>query len=223
MSSPEIIHQEVIACGRLLLARGLLWGRSGNISHRTGRDTFLISASGTDLGALTAADLVACRVSSAAYEGSIPSRETGLHRAIYRSQPGVQAVVHASPFYSSLVACCHVPLRTDLFPEAMAYLQHVAWVPYCHPGSQALAEAVAAQARESDVLILENHGAVALGQSLEEVVLRLETLEFLSRMEVTARASGLTLRYLGEKVALAFAARYQAHQAPEQEVSRCRD
>ena len=221
MNDQDTIRQDIIASGRRLLARGLVWGCSGNISQRTGDDAFLVAASGTELGALRAGDLTTCRVSSAQHQGPTPSRETGLHRAIYRSLPMVQAVVHTSPFYATLVACCHIPLRTDLFPEAMAYLGQVGWVAYHHPGSQTLAKAVAAQARESLSVMLENHGVVAVGQSLDEVVLRLETLEFLCRMEVAARGSGLALQYLGAEAARAFGSQYQPQQSREQEIAPC--
>jgi ribulose-5-phosphate 4-epimerase/fuculose-1-phosphate aldolase len=223
VKSSTRIHQEIIASGRQMWVRGLVWGCSGNISRRTGDDSFLISASGANLGALSTADLAECSVSSTAHRGPNPSRETALHRAVYRLRSRVQAVVHSSPFYTTLVACGEMPLRTDLFPEAMAYLEPVAWVPYHHPASQILADAVVAQATQSDVLILQNHGAVILGRNLEEVLLRLETLEFLCRLETTARASGVALRYLGDKAAQAFHARYQAQSTQAEESGSCCD
>ncbi len=221
MDDPAAIRQAIIVGGRKLLARGLAWGCSGNISLRTDEDAFIISASGASLGALTANDLTECRVSSSACLGPTPSRETDLHRAIYRSRSDVGAVVHASPFYTTLIACCHVALRTDLFPEAMVYLGKLGWVPYHHPGSRELAEAVANQAEQRMVLILENHGVVALGHDLDQVVLRLETLEFLCRLEVTARAGGLPVRYLGDEVARAFVAQYQAPHSNTPEGKSC--
>jgi ribulose-5-phosphate 4-epimerase/fuculose-1-phosphate aldolase len=223
MHSSTAIHQEIIASGRQMWRRGLVWGCSGNISRRTGNDSFLISASGANLGALTADDLAECSVSTTAHRGPSPSRETPLHRAAYQLRSQVQAVVHSSPFYTTLVACGEIPLRTDLFPEAMAYLGHVAWVPYHHPGSQMLADAVAAQGTQSNVLILLNHGAVILGRNLEEALLRLETLEFLCRLETTARAGGIALRYLGKEATQAFRDRYQAQSTQSEESGSCCD
>lgn len=224
MKSTPAIHQEIIAAGHQMWVRGLVWGCSGNISRRTGDDSFLISASGANLAALTAKDLAECSVTSTAHRGPNPSREVALHRAVYQLRSQVQAVLHSSPFYTTLVACGgETPLRTDLFPEAMAYLRPIALVPYHHPGSQMLADAVAAQATQSDVLILLNHGAVILARDLEEAVLRLETLEFLCRLETTARASGATLRYLGANAAQAFRARYQLRSAQAEESGSCCD
>lgn len=180
--------------------RGLVWGRSGNVSARVGEDAFLISASGSELGALNDDDLVLCRLDSEAWEGSKrPSIETGLHRGIYRAREEAMAVLHSQPLYSTLIACSDIALRADLFPEAMAYLGKVERAPYYHAGSRELAEAAATKARDSQALLLENHGVVCWGSSLDEVLLKTETLELLCRLVIVARTSGINLRYLGEK------------------------
>jgi L-fuculose-phosphate aldolase len=223
MISPETAAHRVISVGRSLHAAGLVWGRSGNISRRLGVNSFLITASGADLGALAMDDLARCSITAEAHDGPPPSSETSLHRAIYQSRMDVQAIIHSSPFFTTLAACSKgpLPLRTDLFPEAMVYLGLIAWVPYHRPGSEALAGAVAAQAATSESLILANHGAVILGRNLDEALLRLEALEYLCRLEITARASGLALRYLGEKAAQDIAAAYGSQPSPGPEVASC--
>ncbi len=200
MSRLEKVREELKGYGRLAFERQLVWGRSGNISARVGKDAFLISASGSELGTLNDDDLVLCRLDSEAWEGSKrPSIETGLHRGIYRTQGGARAILHSHPFYSTLVACSNIALRADLIPEAMAYLGKVGRVPYYHAGSRKLAEVTATKARDSQALLLENHGVVCWGSSLDDVLLKTETLELLCRLVVVASASGISLNYLGEE------------------------
>ena len=200
-----VIREDLRRCGRLLVERGLVWRRSGNISARVEPNTCLISAGGSELGSLQDDDLVLCRVDKDSCEGAKkPSMELWLHRGVYRSCSDAMAIIHSQPLYSTLVSCSDIAVRTDFLPEAMAYLGDVARVPYHHAGSRELAEATAAKAKKSQVLLLENHGVVCWGSSLDEALLKTETLEFVCRLLVLSRASGLALNLLGEDVAADF-------------------
>jgi len=193
-------------CGRTLSERGLVWGRSGNISARAESNAFLISAAGAELGALRDEDLVVCRTDSDSWEGARrPSIERNMHRGIYQACEQAKAVIHSQPFYSTLVACSDLAVRTDLFPEAMAYLGEVGRVPYHHAGSPELAEAATQKARSCQVMLLENHGVLCWGSSLDGVLLRTATLEFLCRLLVVSQAGGIAMNFLGDAVADDFA------------------
>src|SRR5690606_921142 len=88
-----------------------------------------------------------------------------------------------------------------LFVESMYYLERVARVPYHHPGSEELGAAVGEHARYADVLLLENHGVVVLGESLTEALQALQVLELACRLVLGARAAGVGLRTLPPEVA----------------------
>ncbi|MFH1639387.1 MAG: class II aldolase/adducin family protein [Chloroflexota bacterium] len=194
--------EDLKKCGCALFERRLIWGRSGNISVRVAPDSFLISSTGSNLGLLNDDDLVLCRISQDTWEGmKQPSMESGLHRGIYQVTENTVAIIHSQPFYASLIACSQEPLlRPDLLPETMAYLGRIERVPYDHAGSRELALAVAAAARISEVLILDNHGVVCRGSSLAAAMLKTEALEFLCRLLVVSARSGIRLRYMGEDV-----------------------
>jgi L-fuculose-phosphate aldolase len=82
----------------------------------------------------------------------------------------------------------------------MAYVGKIARVPYFHAGGQPLAEIIGEKAKESQVLILGNHGLVVWGKNLEECLIKTESVEFLCRMQITAASAGIKLNYLGEDV-----------------------
>ena len=190
---------ELMIYGQALLQHGLVWGSSGNISSRVDGNTFIISASGADLGLLLDDDLVPCKIDQKSHEGlRQPSLEVDLHRNIYHACAEANAVIHSQPFYATVVACSDIDVRVDLLPETMAYVKHLSRVPYHHAGSAGLADAVAAAAVESRVLILNNHGVVCWGSSLGEAFIATETLEMLCRMMITARAGDIDMNYLGK-------------------------
>ncbi|MCX5999577.1 MAG: class II aldolase/adducin family protein [Chloroflexi bacterium] len=197
--------EDLRRCGQSLYEKRLVWGTSGNISARTSPNEFLISATGSLLGFLGEEDIVACGVDEGRCQGpKPPSIEKELHRRVYQSCGDAVAVIHSHPFYSTLVACSGIEVRTDILPETMLHLRAVERVPYRHAGSDELAQLVAERACSSRVLLLENHGVVCWGRSLEEALIETETMEVLSRLLIVSRSCGVSLKYLGEGVALEF-------------------
>jgi L-fuculose-phosphate aldolase len=181
-----------------MLANGLAWGNAGNLSARLDPGRYLITASGTRLGELDDADLVEVSLveGQPGPQGRKPSKEMPMHRAVYEIRPEIQAVLHASPFYSTLLACAQAELPADWFVEAMYYLERVERVPYFHPGSLALGEGVREKAGLANILLLENHGVLVYDTSVREALMGLHTLEMVSRMWVTARSAGIEMHSL---------------------------
>jgi len=205
----------LITVGRLAAARGLVWGTSGNISARLDATTFLITASGTMLDQLRTSSFVICDLDGEPGEPPRASSEIQLHRRIYQRRPDVQAVLHLSPFWATLAACLDLPLPTDVTPESMLYLGHVVRVPYIQPGTDTLGLTTAELLGEAgSAALLENHGAVTVGATPADALRRMETLEFLCRLVLTARTMQLPLRRVGEEAAesLRRSAYRRAHQ-----------
>jgi L-fuculose-phosphate aldolase len=197
-------RQGLKSMGRYLLEHGLTWGNAGNLSVRLGPDRYLITASGTRLGELEDDDFVECSYDGRWSGPRKPSKETPMHQAVYEERPEIGAVLHASPFYSTLIACAEIPVPGDLFVEDMYYLGRVERVAYCHPGSAALGHAVRAKARGANILLLENHGVLVYDTSLQEALMGLQTLEMVCRMAITARSAGLELRSLPASTVVEF-------------------
>ena len=190
------VRKGLQSAGRYMLENDLAWGNAGNISARLDADRYLITASGTRLGELGDDDFVECSFEGPFAGNHKPSKETPMHRAIYEQRPEIGAVLHASPFYSTLVACADLSIPADLFIEDMYYLERVGHVGYFHAGSPELGEAVYEQARQANILFLDNHGVLVYDTSIQEALMGLQTLEMVSRMTITARGAGLELRSL---------------------------
>lgn len=198
MPTYEEVAEQLREAGRYLFTNGLAWGNAGNLSARTSGQRYAITASGTQLGSLAMDDFVECQLDGqvAAAEGRRPSKETPMHAAIYAARPEIAAVLHASPFYSTLVASAEIEPPGDLFVEDMYYLERVARVPYRHPGSAELGQVVAEKAAAANILLLENHGVLVYDQNVREALMALHTLEMVCRMVVEARQAQIPLQAL---------------------------
>ncbi|WP_106768967.1 class II aldolase/adducin family protein [Paenibacillus faecalis] len=188
--------QQLQAAGQYMMQYGLAWGNAGNISARTDDDRFVITASGTFLGELSEHDFAEVDFSGAIYGDRKPSKEIPMHQAVYEKRPDIHAVLHASPFYTTMAACSKLSVPNDLFVETMYYLERVERIPYYHPGSEALGAAIFEKAEKANIFILENHGVLVCDRSVQEARMALQTLEMACRMAVTAQSSAVSLNRL---------------------------
>jgi 3-dehydro-4-phosphotetronate decarboxylase len=203
MNQAELI-QQLRDAGREMVESDLTWGNAGNVSHRLEGERCLISASGTNLGRMEVDDWVDCSLNDEEAYSRRPSKELPMHAAVYRQRPEIQAVLHGAPFYATLAACSDLELPGNLFVENIYYLERVGRVPYHHPGSSALAQAVEEKASTANILLLENHGVLVYDTSLAEAMMALRTLEIVSRMVLEARQAGVSFKSLPESVAQDF-------------------
>jgi L-fuculose-phosphate aldolase len=194
------IVNRLIEFGQVAENKHLVWGPSGNISHRVG-EKLVITGSGAHLENLDAKDFVIMDLEGKKLEREIkPSIEFRMHSAIYRTWEDAKAVFHSQAFFTTLMSCTDLEVDPKLFPESMAYLKEVNRIPYHHPGSRELAQVVEDCVGNYDVMVLNNHGAICAGRDLDEVLIKTETLEFLCRMIVMSKAVDIKLNFLPEKV-----------------------
>lgn len=166
---------------RRLYERGLTTTSGGNLSIREGGLVY-ISPSASDKGSMTPEE-----VGVTDMEGNIagakfkPSIETRMHLEVYKARPDVVAIVHAHPPMASAFAATDSIIDTRYLSESYAILGEIAYAPYRRMGSVELALEVGAAAKDSNCVIMRNHGALAVGRSMLEAFDRLEVLESAAR------------------------------------------
>jgi L-fuculose-phosphate aldolase len=167
-------------------AAGLVVSTSGNISMRLSGERLAISGSGARLSELGPEQIAVCGLANLRrLGGARPSIEAPLHRAVYKVRDDIHAVLHFQALHATVLACAEKPdFELDFIPEIPAYIRKVRIVPYLHPGSAELAEAVgeAAGDRDCGMLVLLNHGQIALGKDLDVAVRNAEFFELACRM-----------------------------------------
>ncbi len=185
---PEHLETELADAGREVISKKLTWGHSGNFSVRIDAQRFLISGRGARLNELNKANLVVCSiVDPTAHGPGTPSVEAPMHAAVYRSCLQAGSVLHTSAPCTTLVACAAEVLPTEMNTDALHYVGQVDRVAYHRPGGVELGEAVGQAAKEASVLLLSNHGSLVWGASAQDALTKVEALEFLAWLVVTAR------------------------------------
>lgn len=181
--------EAIIRAGARLGRRGLIAAGEGNLSCRLSDGSLLVTPSGFRKDELETGDLVVVDASgavSASRPDLRPTSDLAIHRAVYEARGDVQAVVHAHlPASMGLTLAGERPKATAL-PETAALLKHVPLVAYGEMGSDELAGRVAAAFADDAeglpvAVLLERHGAVAVGDDPDRAVDRLELVEVLCR------------------------------------------
>lgn len=190
MGRMDALLERVVAAGRRLGARGLISAGEGNISVLLADGTLLVTPSGRRKDELSPSDLlIVPRIAPEGApnaDGPRPSSDIAIHRAIYAARPDVLAVVHAHlPAAMALTLAGEVPDPAAL-PETALVFPSLPYIPFEAPGSAELAARIAEALGDGPeplpgAVLLERHGAVAVGRSVEQAIDRLELVEVLCR------------------------------------------
>lgn len=180
---------DIVEVGRRLYARGLIGGGEGNISARQG-DILHITAAGVCKGFLSPDLIVKTDLEGRPLRGGRASTEILMHTAIYRRRADVRAVVHAHPPTATGFAVAGLALDRPLIAEAVVTLGPVPVIPYGQPSTEELARNVGDAICSAQALLLANHGALAVGDTLYRAWERMETVEQLAKVSLVARLLG---------------------------------
>lgn len=183
--------EQILETGLKIYQRGLVAANDGNLSVRVGDNALWVTPTGVSKGSMTEDMLVKVDLEGNLLEGSIkPSSETKLHLRIYQENPDVRAVIHAHPPAATAFACAGIPLDRPILQEAVVFLGKVPVAPFALPGSQAVADSVAPYCRDYRALLLEYHGAVSWGDTMEQAHHRMECLEQLALVTLHLKTLG---------------------------------
>jgi L-fuculose-phosphate aldolase len=191
-----IVHEdqargEIVEVGRRLYARGLISGNEGNVSVRLG-DVMLVTPPAVCKGFLTPEMIVRADLAGRPLDGRRASSEVQMHTEVYRRRPDAAAVVHAHPPVATGFAVAGIALDQPLIAEAVVTLGKVPVVPYGTPSTPELAGHVGAAICQAQALLMANHGALTVGESLYRAWERMEALEQVARISLVTRLLGTT-------------------------------
>lgn len=183
------LRSAIVEAGRRLYDAGLVAGADGNISVRLGERHALVTPTGVAKGALKPRDIVVVDLLGRVVGPGAASSELGVHLCAYRNRPDVIAVVHAHPPWA-IAASIQRGVRFDFAPEAIVALGGVQLLEYARPGTSAVVDGLDAVIARGNSFILARHGAVALGEDIEQAMMRMKSLEHTSKIAVLALAGG---------------------------------
>ena len=177
--------------GRRMWLKDMCDANGGNHSCRLNDKRILATPTGISKGFMQPEDLVVLDLAGNQLSGHRRSTsEIFMHLVIYRERPDIQAVAHAHPRHATAFALAHQVPPEGLLPEVELLIGKIGLAPYQTPGTVEFAESLAPLLHQHSVLLLANHGAVAMGRGILEAYWRLEVLESCCATCLLARQLG---------------------------------
>ena len=181
-------REAVASASRHLAEKGLVIGTAGNISARLG-DLIAVTPTGSDLGTVTAEMITVIDLGGQVVDGDLaPTSEVPLHTGIYAATNAL-AITHAHAMASTALSCCHDELPA-LHYSCLELGGAPRTAPYATFGSQELADNVIEALKGRNAAMMQNHGSVAYGATMDQAIHSLELLEWLAELYWRASSMG---------------------------------
>src|SRR4051812_40244415 len=189
---PEFkLKEQMCDIGRRIWVKGYCAGNEGNHSIRIAADRVLCTPTGISKGFLKPDDI--CTVDMEGKQVAGKRKRTSeilMHLAIYKARPDVKAVVHSHPPHATAFAIAGVDLPTCIHPEAEVFLGAVKTAKYVTPGDTRLGESLLPYVKDTNTILLQNHGTVTYDVDLENAYYKLEIVDAYSRILLLAKSIG---------------------------------
>ena len=174
------LKQLMIEIGKRIWTRGYVAANDGNFSVRMDDGAVLTTPTGVSKGFMTTDMIIKMSMDGEVISKNRtyrPSSEVKMHLEVYHQRDDIRSVIHAHPPYCTSFAVAGIPLNRCVLPEAVITLGAVPIAPYGTPSTPEIPESIKPYIRESDAVLLANHGALTLGMDLLTAYHRMETLE----------------------------------------------
>ena len=184
----EIKEQVCDVCHKMWQL-GWVAANDGNVSALLDDGTILATPTGMSKSFITPEKLLRVdrqgNVLEAA-EGLRPSSELKMHLRCYDKRGDVRSVIHAHPPGATGFAVAHKAMDMYNMIEDVVAIGAVQLTPYGTPSTVEVPNAIEPYLQEHDVMLLENHGALAVGSDVITAFYRMESLELWAKITINA-------------------------------------
>ncbi|HEX5503873.1 MAG TPA: class II aldolase/adducin family protein [Thermomicrobiales bacterium] len=190
------LRQSIVDAGKALVHAGVLSpSLHGNMSARVpGTDTILLT-SGSSLAEMHPDDLALLTLDGRVLEGQInpvTHEIVHMHTAVYQQRADVGGVIHTHSPFSTSFAVANKPL--GVFAEALARFGVEEPIPvaaYAPRGSrESVSNIVDAIGPKTKAVLLQNHGILTFGDSIEMARTLVLVMEEAAQMAINATILG---------------------------------
>lgn len=202
MQNLQEIREQIVEVCRLMWQKGWVAANDGNVSVKLDDGTFLTTPTGMSKYFIKPEML--CHIDKDGNmleeNGQRPSSELKMHLRCYEEREDVRAVVHAHPPCATAYAVANKALDNYCMIETIVSMGSVPVTPFGTPSTYEVPDAIAPYLAYHDVVLLKNHGALTMANSLIGAYYKMETLELFAQISLNAEILGGAQELPKEKI-----------------------
>ena len=154
-------------------------------------ETILISPSGVDVFDLRENDFVEISLDGSVKNGPYkPSIDLIFHIAVYRERQDVCAIVHTHSRFATSWACVGEPIVSITPGHIMTIGEEVGVAKFAPPESDDLGINIVQALGNGNVVLMQNHGVLAVGDGLPTAVINAFMVESAAQLQVITSLIG---------------------------------
>ncbi len=183
--------KEVLKVAKRLDARQLVNAYEGNISAK--EDGFIyITPTLSNKAFLEEEDIVVIDPDGKQVSGKKgPSSELKMHRAVYDMRDNIGGVIHTHAPFLAAFAICNMAVESDAHAELLCDHKTIEVVPYGRLGTDDIYNGVEPVFKKGlDAVLLGNHGVLTVGETVEDALNRMESIESAAKILVLSKLVG---------------------------------
>lgn len=193
--------KEFMYWAHLLWERGLVAGRSGNMSQKAGKRDILLTVTNCYLGLLKSSQIALVDGQGRLRQKGLPVKltsEKDLHLGILNKFREAKVVIHAHPIHT--LAFFHYLPRLDVFSfETRFNLGKVPVIPQNTPTVTNIKPVLQAL-ENNNIVVLKDHGVVAIGNDFGSAFALIELLEEQAKINLLLHKKSIPAWLLIDKV-----------------------
>src|SRR3954453_3236817 len=163
--------------------QGYIAAGDGNVSARLDDERVLVTPTGFHKGYIKEDDLVIVDLHGKLLRGTKkPSSEFLMHELAYAERPAAAAVVHSHPPMTVALALAGVSLAQCILSETCLVLGAILTAPYSTPTTDEVPNILRPFVRQTNAVVLDRHGALTYGRTLDEAYNRHEAMEHAAKI-----------------------------------------
>ncbi len=186
------LREEIVETGIKILRTGLVTVTWGNISAKDSETGYIaITPSAMEYDKITPSDVVVLDAEGNVIDGKRkPSSETPMHLYIYSQRPEAKAIVHTHSTYATAVGVVQGEIPLIIGEVANAVGGTIKTARYGVESTVDLGEAAVEGMEGRAAVILQNHGVVTIGRSLNDAFFNAVVVEDAARVYCIAKSLG---------------------------------
>jgi len=196
------VKQNILRVAKRMDEKGLVNAYEGNISVK--KDGLLyITPSGQNKAWLTEEMIAVIDENGKQIDGTFKySSELPMHIAAYgkRKKGNINAVIHCHSTHLTCYAICRKSLECTYYPEHVMAFDKIPVAPYGQPGTDAIHEGIGDLFEYGDIVLLANHGVLAVGETLEDALATVEAAEHSAQIYSVCQNIGDPVNIVGEEL-----------------------